>query len=156
MQLSKGWREFVELLTSNKVEFLVVGAFAVAWHGFARFTADIDLLIRPDPANAELLVKTLRDFGLASLGLSREDLTEPERIVHLGVKPNRIDLITSIAGITFEEAWASRVAGTLDGLPVDVLLTVTTVMSSFCPHSRAASAIVCADCVEMAAVRSKP
>ena len=118
MQLSKDLREFVELLTSNKVEYLVVGAFAVAWHGYVRFTADIDFLIRPDPANAELVVKTLRDFGFASLGVSREDLIEPGRIVQLGVKPNRIDLITSIAGVTFEEAWASRVAGTLDGLPV--------------------------------------
>ncbi|HEY2842574.1 MAG TPA: hypothetical protein VGJ09_02950 [Bryobacteraceae bacterium] len=118
MQLSKDLREFVELLTSNKVEYLVVGGFAVAWHGYARFTADIDFLIRPGSANAELVVKTLRDFGFASLGVSREDLTQPDRIVQLGVKPNRIDLITSIAGVTFEEAWASRVAGTLDGLPV--------------------------------------
>ena len=83
MQLSRDLREFVELLTANKVEYLVVGAFAVAWHGYARFTADIDFLIRPDPANAELIIKTLRDFGFAGLGVSREDLTEPDRIVHL-------------------------------------------------------------------------
>lgn len=118
MQLSKDLREFVELLNSNAVEYLVVGGFAVAWHGYARFTADIDLLIRPDRKNAELIVKTLRDFGFASLAISAEDLARPDQIVQLGVKPNRIDLITSIAGVTFEAAWESRRPGTLDGLPV--------------------------------------
>jgi hypothetical protein len=118
MRLSKDLREFIELLNSNRVEYLVVGAFAVAWHGYARFTADIDFLVRPDRPTAELVVKALKDFGFASLGISPDDLTHPDRIVQLGVKPNRIDLITSIAGVTFEEAWESRVAGTLDGLPV--------------------------------------
>lgn len=118
MQLSKDLREFVELLNSTGVEYLVVGAFAVAWHGHARFTADIDFLVRPDGSNAELVVKALREFGFGGLGISPDDLTRPGRIVQLGVKPNRIDLITSISGVTFEEAWAGRVAGTLDGLPV--------------------------------------
>ena len=121
MQLSRDLREFVELLNSTGVEYLVVGAFAVAWHGYARFTADIDFLVRPDRSNAELVVRALREFGFASLGISPEDLTRPDRIVQLGVKPNRIDLITSIAGVTFEEAWASRVAGTLDGLPASYI-----------------------------------
>jgi hypothetical protein len=79
---------------------------------------NIDFLVRPDRPTAELVVKALEDFGFASLGISPEDLTHPDRIVQLGVKPNRIDLITSIAGVNFEEAWESRVAGTLDGLPV--------------------------------------
>lgn len=118
MQLSKDLREFVELLNSNRVEYVVVGAFAVAWHGYARFTADIDFLVRPDRSNAELVVRALTDFGFASLGIALEDLMRPGRIVQLGVKPNRIDLITSIAGVTFEEVWTSRVAGMLDGLPV--------------------------------------
>jgi hypothetical protein len=108
-------------LNLQRVEYLVVGAFAVAWHGYARFTADIDFLIRPDRRNAELVVKALRDFGFASLGISPEDLMHPDRIVQLGVTPNRIDLITSIAGVAFEEAWESRVAGTLDGLPVEYI-----------------------------------
>jgi hypothetical protein len=68
MQLSKDLREFIELLNSNGVEYLVVGAFAVAWHGYARFTADIDFLVRPDHPTAELVVKALKDFGFASNG----------------------------------------------------------------------------------------
>src|SRR6516164_4730086 len=91
MRLQKDLREFVELLNSNEVEFLVVGAFAVAYHGYPRYTGDLDLLIRPSAANA---AKVLR----ASL--------------------NRIDLITSLSGLTFEEVWASGEDADLDGVPV--------------------------------------
>src|SRR5581483_4132683 len=118
MQLSKDLREFIELLNANGVEFLVVGGFAVAWHGHPRFTADIDFLIRPDPANAELLVKTLREFGFGALAIAPDDLCQPDQILQLGVKPNRIDIITSIAGLTFDEAWEGRVAGVIDTVPV--------------------------------------
>ena len=121
MQLSKGLREFIEWLNSTGVEYLVVGAFAVAWHGHPRFTADIDLLIRPARSNAELVLKALRKFGFESLGVLADDLVYPERIVQLGGKPNRIDIITSISGLTFDEAWASRVAGTLGELPVSYI-----------------------------------
>jgi hypothetical protein len=118
MPISKDLREFIELLNAKGVEYLVVGGFAVAWHGHPRFTADIDFLVRSDRANAELVVETLRDFGFASLRIVPEDLCQPDQILQLGVKPNRIDVITSIAGVSFEEAWASRVPGSIDSIPV--------------------------------------
>jgi hypothetical protein len=118
MRISKDLREFIELLNANGVEYVVVGGFAVAWHGHPRFTADIDFLVRPDPANAALVVKTLRDFGFAGLRIAPEDLCLPDQILQLGVKPNRIDLLTSIAAVSFAEAWASRVAGSIDSIPV--------------------------------------
>jgi hypothetical protein len=118
MPLSKDLREFIELLNANGVECLVVGGLAVAWHGHPRFTADIDFLIRPDPANAALVVKTLRDFGFGGFQVVPADLCQPDQVLQLGVKPNRIDLITSVAGLTFEEAWESRVGGTIDSVPV--------------------------------------
>ena len=118
MRIGKDLREFIELLNAKGVEYVVVGGFAVAWHGHPRFTADIDFLVRPNPANAELLVETLRDFGFASLRIAPQDLCQPDQILQLGVKPNRIDVITSIAGVSFEEAWASRVSGTIDSIPV--------------------------------------
>ena len=118
MHLSKDLREFVELLNSNGVEYLVVGGFAVAWHGYPRFTADIDFFLNTTSANAEAVVRTLNDFGFGSLSLKAEDFARPDQIVQLGVKPNRIDLITSIAGVPFEEAWESRVAGAIEGRPV--------------------------------------
>ena len=118
MRIGKDLREFIELLNAKGVEYVVVGGFAVAWHGHPRFTADIDFLVRPNPANAELLVETLRDFGFASLRIAPQDLCQPDQILQLGVKPNRIDVITSIAGVSFEEAWASPVSGTIDSIPV--------------------------------------
>ena len=110
MQLSRDLREFVELLNANGVEYLVVGAFAVAWHGYARFTADIDFLIRPELSNAESVVKALHDFGFASLQISPGDLKHPDRIVQLGVKPNRIDLITFRASVraTTATGWRTK------------------------------------------------
>ncbi len=121
MHLSKDLREFIELLNANGVEYLVVGAFAVAWHGHPRFTADIDFLIRPASGNANLVVKTLREFGFESLGIDAKDLSLADQIIQLGVKPNRIDLITSIAGISFDEAWEGRVPGSIDGVPVSYI-----------------------------------
>ena len=118
MRIGKELREFIELFTAKGVEYVVVGGFAVAWHGHPRFTADIDFLVRPDRANAELVVETLRYFGFASLQIAPEDLCQPDQILQLGVKPNRIDVLTSIAGVSFEDAWASRVAGSIDSIPV--------------------------------------
>lgn len=99
----------------------MVGAYAVAWHGYPRFTADIDFLVRPSADNAKALTAALKSFGFASLGLTADDFVQPGRIVQLGVKPNRIDLITSIAGVDFEEAWAGRIAGAIDGIEVPIV-----------------------------------
>ncbi len=121
MRISKDLREFIELLNANGVEYVVVGGFAVAWYGHPRFTADIDFLVHPNRTNSELVVKTLHEFGFASLGIGPEDLCQPDQILQLGVKPNRIDIITSIAGVSFEEAWASRQAGSIDSVPVSFI-----------------------------------
>jgi hypothetical protein len=116
MPLNKDLREFVELLNSNGVEYLVVGAFAVAFHGCPRYTADLDLLVRPTAANAERLMLTLSEFGFGKLGIQASDFCSPGTVVQLGVKPNRIDLLTSITGVTFEDAWATRNEAELDGI----------------------------------------
>ena len=116
MPLSKDLREFVALLNSNGVEYLVVGAFAVAYHGYSRYTADLDLLLRSTAENAERVVRTLSEFGFGSLGIQAVDLQSPGKVVQLGVKPNRIDLLTSISGVPFEDAWRSRQEGELDGI----------------------------------------
>jgi len=118
MRLNKDLREFIELLNSGGVEYLVVGAFAVAWHGHPRFTADIDFFVRPVAANGEAIVAALRAFGFGSLDITASDFSRPDRVVQLGVPPNRIDLITSIAGVPFDEAWAGRMKGEIDGIPV--------------------------------------
>lgn len=121
MRLNKDLRELVELLNSNHVEFLIVGGFAVAWHGYPRFTADLDFLVRPGAPNAERIVATLDAFGFGTLGVRSADLMKPDQILQLGAKPNRIGIVTSIAGVTFDLAWENRVAGDIDGIPVSYL-----------------------------------
>jgi hypothetical protein len=121
MPLNKDLREFVALLNSNGVEYLVVGAFAVAFHGFPRYTADLDLLVRPAAENAERVMRALSEFGFGSLDIQASDLQSPGRVIQLGVQPNRIDLLTAISGVSFDEAWARRSPGKLDGMEVQFI-----------------------------------
>ena len=121
MGLTKDSREFVECLRSNKVDFLIVGALAVSWHGFPRYSGDIDFFVRPSRENALRLISALEQFGFGSLGIGLDDLIAADRVIQLGVEPNRIDLMTSISGVSFDEAWQSRVAATIDGIEVNLI-----------------------------------
>jgi hypothetical protein len=118
VKLHSDLKEFIELLNSLKVEYVVVGGHAVAFHGYPRFTGDIDFFVRPTPENAARIVAALEAFGFAQPDLNASTFTEPDKVVQLGRPPNRIDLLTSISGVTFDEAWRHRVRGELDGLPV--------------------------------------
>lgn len=118
MPLSKDLREFVALLNSNRVEYLVVGAFAVAFYGVPRYTGDLDLLVRATKDNANRIVTALSQFGFHALGLQAADFEAKDQVIQLGVQPNRIDLMTSISGVSFEECWANRQAAELDGITV--------------------------------------
>ena len=121
MPLNKDLRELLELLNSNEVDYLVVGAFAVAFHGFPRYTADLDLLVRPTPENAARAMRTLAQFGFGNVGIHAQDFQSPGNVIQLGVKPNRVDLLTGISGVTFEEAWAARTNGELEGIPTQFI-----------------------------------
>ena len=121
MKLTKDLREFIELLNSHHVEYLLVGGHAVAYHGHPRYTGDIDFLVRPSQENTRRLLIVLDEFGFGDLGITLEDLSTEGKVVQLGMPPNRIDLITAITGVSFDQAWAGRVAAHLDGLPVSVL-----------------------------------
>ena len=117
MPLNKDLRELLELLNSNGVEYLVIGAFAVAFHGFPRYTADLDLLVRPTAENADRVLRALSEFGFGTVGIQAADLRSPGKVIQLGVKPNRVDLLTAISGVSFEEAWATRIAADLEAIP---------------------------------------
>ena len=95
MTLSKDWREFLESLNSRGVEYVIVGAQRLAFHGRPRYTGDWDILVRPTPDNARLLVDLLNQFGFARSGFKETDFMEPEQMIQLGRAPNRIDLLTS-------------------------------------------------------------
>ena len=116
MVLNKDFREFIGLLNAHNVRYLVVGGYAVALHGYPRYTKDLDIWILIDLANAESLTTALHEFGFA--GLAATDFLEPDEIVQLGNPPNRIDLITTCEGLEFESAYPLRQKVNLDGLEV--------------------------------------
>jgi hypothetical protein len=127
MAVPKDLREFIESLNSHGVEYLIVGAHALAFHGFPRYTGDVDVLLRPTPENAVRVEQVLIAFSFASLGLKAADFLQAGRIVQLGIAPNRIDLLTSLTGVAFEEAWEGRVFADLDGVPVALLSRETLI-----------------------------
>jgi hypothetical protein len=108
MKPSKDVQDFIELCLSKKVEFVIVGGYAVAAHGAPRFTEDIDLFIRISEENASKLSEVLKEFGLEQSSIVREDFLVPNQVIQFGRKPNRIDIITAIDGVSWDEAWASR------------------------------------------------
>jgi hypothetical protein len=119
--LQSDLREFIGLLNSHKVEYLVVGGHAVAFHGHPRFTGDIDFFIRASGENAERVLRALDAFGFGSLGITAADLTQPGQVVQLGRPPNRIDILTSISGVDFDSAWGARAPADLDGHAVNFI-----------------------------------
>ena len=111
MELAPDFDEFFGSLIARDVEFLIVGAYALALHGAPRFTGDIDVFIRPTTANAERLLAAIAAFGFPSAGLRPEDLTSPDRILQMGVEPVQIHVMSAISGVTWDEAWAGRQSG---------------------------------------------
>ncbi|MEO5714600.1 MAG: nucleotidyl transferase AbiEii/AbiGii toxin family protein [Luteolibacter sp.] len=121
MKLHQDIREFIELCLSRKVEFLLVGGYALAFHGAPRFTEDIDLMVLVSPENADRLHRVLVDFGFGEVGITRDDFLQANQVIQLGRAPNRIDILTGVSGVTWEEAWASRTQVNLDGIEIQVI-----------------------------------
>lgn len=121
MKLNRDLREFIGLLNSHGVEFVIVGAYALAWHGLPRYTKDIDFLVATDATNATSIARVIEEFGFSSTGLTAADFSTPDQVIQLGLEPNRIDLLTGISGVAWEDAWNTRVSGEIDGLPVAFL-----------------------------------
>jgi len=121
MEPPKDLREFIESLNSNRVDYVIVGGYAQAFHGRPRFTGDIDVLVRPSPDNAARLETALEQFGFAPLGLRPQDFLTQGQVIQLGVAPNRIDILTSITGCEFDDIWRTRVPAQLAGVPVNMI-----------------------------------
>ena len=111
MKLVKDFEAFVELLNKNEVKYLVVGGYAFAIHAYPRFTNDIDFLILTSKSNVEKVILSLDEFGFTSSNISPEDLTKEGKVIQLGKPPYRIDILTSIDGVTFTEVWKRKVVG---------------------------------------------
>jgi len=115
---SSDFEDLLACLNALSVKSIVVGGHALAFHGHPRFTKDLDVLIEPTEANAARLIAALGTFGFGDVGLSASDFSSPGKIVQLGFPPNRIDLLTCIDGVSFEDAWAGRASGLFGKEPV--------------------------------------
>jgi hypothetical protein len=113
MELAPDFDEFIGCLTVHGVEFVVVGAYALAFHGAPRFTGDLDILIRPALENAARLLKALEAFGFPVTGLSAEIVADRRRMLEMGIPPVQIHVMSAISGVGWEEAWLHRVDGAL-------------------------------------------
>jgi hypothetical protein len=119
MSLSADLREFIALLNSHGVEYIIIGAHSFAFHGRPRYAGDLDILIRPSPENAAKLSSVMNEFGFAETGFKESDFVEPHQVIQLGRVPNR--LLTGITGVGLEDAFEAKIATELDALPVFML-----------------------------------
>jgi hypothetical protein len=108
--------EFFQLLNANKVRYLIIGGYAVAFHGYPRFTKDVGIWLWRNPENAKKVVNALADFGFKPLGLTQEDFLESDTIIQLGYPPNRIDLVMTASGVEFDDCYLSRIEEEIDGV----------------------------------------
>jgi hypothetical protein len=118
MEVQKDFRDLLELFNAHNVDYIIVGAYALGFHGAPRYTGDLDIFVKPDPVNAQRILRALEAFGFGSVGLTGADFESHDKVVQLGLPPVRVDIITSITGVPWEEAWSGRVEGRFGDLEV--------------------------------------
>jgi predicted nucleotidyltransferase len=121
IEFPQNFSEFLKLLNAHHVEYLLIGGFAVAIHGYPRATADMDVWVARNRANAERIVSCLREFGFDTPDLVPELFEDPERIIRMGEAPLRIEILTDIDGVTFDDCYARANEQIVDGSPVPVI-----------------------------------
>ena len=118
MEIFPDFKELLELFNGKKVEYVIVGGYSLALHGVPRYTGDIDLFVKPDPQNAARIIDALFDLGFGGIGLTLQDFEKPDNVIQLGVAPVRIDIMTSLTGVTWEEVYLNREKGFFGDVPV--------------------------------------
>lgn len=121
MELNRDFSEFIACFAARDVRFLIVGGYAVAAHGHPRYTKDLDVWVRVDPDNARRIIDALGDFGFGGLGLVVEDFLADDVVVQLGREPQRIDLLTFVSGVEFDDAYEHRVLVRIGAVEVPVI-----------------------------------
>jgi predicted nucleotidyltransferase len=121
MDLDKNFREFIELLNEHKVSYLVIGGYAVNFHGYPRYTKDIDFWLWMTESNIGKLIQAIEEFGFGDLNLTVHDFMTPENIIQLGYEPYRIDLLLDIDGIDFEECFDRKTKANFEGTEINFL-----------------------------------
>ena len=119
--LNEDYRDILLALSDEKVKFILVGAYALAVHGYPRATMDIDIWVMPSPQNADAVLRALHRFGTPLHNLTREDLQKDGTIFQIGVAPRRIDIITTATGLHFEGAYQRSISVSIEGIEVHIL-----------------------------------
>jgi len=120
-QLPQDFKEFLKLLTLHEVKYLLIGGYAVSYHGYLRATADMDLWIAIEPQNAEKLVTVLREFGFGVPELTPDLFLNKDKVIRMGLPPLRIEILTTISGVDFDECYSERIVGIIDGVEVNII-----------------------------------
>lgn len=121
MQLPPDFKEFLQLLNSHKVEYLVIGGYAIGHHGFPRTTGEIDIWVAVNARNASAVVRALKEFGFDVPNLKEDLFLEEGRITRMGVPPMRIEILTKISGVRFEDCCPKRIVADLDGITANII-----------------------------------
>ncbi len=121
VKLPPDFKEFLSLLHTHHVNYLLVGGYAVAAHGYPRFTGDLDLWIQTSAENAENVLRVCREFGFDVPNLRVELFTDPKQMTRMGHPPLRIEILNSVSGLTFDPAWENRISEVWDGVPVSLI-----------------------------------
>jgi len=121
IRLPSDFKDFLKLLNANRVEYLLIGGYAVGYYGYPRATGDMDIWVAVNPGNAKKIVVALKEFGFAVPELSAELFMRQNQIIRMGLPPMRIELTTTISGVSFEECYADRVIAELDGVKVNLI-----------------------------------
>ncbi len=121
IHLPLDFKEFLRLLNDQRVEYLLIGGYAVGYHGYPRATADMDIWVARNPSNSDKLLAVLKAFGFDNPALSPDLFLKENQIVRMGVPPVRIEITTGISGVDFEECYAKRVIDELDGVEVSLI-----------------------------------
>lgn len=121
MVLPPDFKEFLSLLKSKNIQYLLIGGYAVGYHGYPRATNDMDIWIAIDQKNAELMVLALKEFGFDTPQLSENIFLKKNSIVRMGIAPMRIEILTTISGVDFEECFQQKVVDEIDGIEINII-----------------------------------
>ena len=118
MEAQKDFKELLELLNKHEVEYAIVGAYALAFYGCPRYTGDIDILVAPKVNNAKKIMKAINEFGLILKNLKVEDFLASGQVIQLGLSPVRIDIFTSLTGVSWQQVYSNKIKGKYADVPV--------------------------------------
>lgn len=121
IELPSDFQDFLKLLNAHGVDYLVIGGYAVIYHGYPRATQDLDIWIAVQPENAKRMIKVLEEFGFGSPELTVEMFLKDSSIVRMGIPPIRIEITTRISGVDFQESYREKIVDDMDGIPVNII-----------------------------------